>query len=181
MLIRIPLAVVNFRIILPISINEDIGSVDVCIEQMNGELSKEIEVRVRTSQIGTTATGTMFIYVYQSIFAWNIHTVRYTFIFTNELFNSTYTASDYKPNTFTLTFSPGSRGPQSMCSYVEIFDDILVEEDETIEVTATFEQSEPEISLVRNTASTTITDNECKKCTCTCTYRIEVKNITFIV
>ena len=30
---------------------------DVCIEQMNGELNKEIEVAVRTSQIGTTATG----------------------------------------------------------------------------------------------------------------------------
>ena len=49
-----------------------------------------------------------------------------------------------------------------MCSYVEIFDDILVEEDETIEVTANFDQSEPRITLIRNTASTTITDNDCK-------------------
>ena len=56
-----------------------------------------------------------------------------------------------------------------MCGYVEIFDDILVEEDEMIEVTATFEHSEPEISLIRNTASTTITDNDCKACT----YRVE--------
>ena len=31
---------------------------DVCVQQMNGELDKEIEVAVRTSQIGTTATGT---------------------------------------------------------------------------------------------------------------------------
>ena len=50
-----------------------------------------------------------------------------------------------------------------MCGYVEIFDDILVEEDEVIEVTASFEHSEPEISLIRNTASTTITDNDCEE------------------
>ena len=49
-----------------------------------------------------------------------------------------------------------------MCSNIQILDDILVEEDETIEVTASFEQSEPGISLIRNTASTTITDNDCK-------------------
>ena len=55
--------------------------------------------------------------------------------------------------------------PKSMCSYIEIFDDILVEEDELIEVTATFEQSGPEISLITNTASTTITDNDCKEYT----------------
>ena len=36
---------------------------DVCIEQMNGELNKAIEVRVRTSQTGTTATGTDIAYV----------------------------------------------------------------------------------------------------------------------
>ena len=64
---KFPLAVVNFQIILPSSINEDIGSVDVCIEQMNGELSKEIEVTVRTSQVGTTATGT-FIHVCIRVF-----------------------------------------------------------------------------------------------------------------
>ena len=46
-----------------------------------------------------------------------------------------------------------------MCGYVEIFDDILVEEDE---VTATFEHSEPGISLIRNTASTSVIDNNCK-------------------
>ena len=49
-----------------------------------------------------------------------------------------------------------------MCSNIQILDDILVEEDEIIEVTASFEQSEPGISLIRNTASTTITDNDCK-------------------
>ena len=48
---------VNFQIIFPGSVSEDMGSVDVCIEQMNGELNKEIELTVRTSQIGTTATG----------------------------------------------------------------------------------------------------------------------------
>ena len=52
-----------------------------------------------------------------------------------------------------------------MCSNIQILDDILVEEDETIEVAASFEQSEPGISLIRNTASTTITDNDCK-CVC---------------
>ena len=46
-----------------------------------------------------------------------------------------------------------------MCGYVEIFDDILVEEDE---VTTTFEHSEPGISLIRNTASTSVIDNNCK-------------------
>ena len=48
-----------------------------------------------------------------------------------------------------------------MCSNIHTLDDILVEEDETIEVTASFEQSEPEISLIRNTATTTIVDNDC--------------------
>ena len=49
--------VVNFQIIFPASVSEDIGSVDVCIEQLNGKLNKGIEVTVQTSQIGTTATG----------------------------------------------------------------------------------------------------------------------------
>ena len=49
-----------------------------------------------------------------------------------------------------------------MCGNVKILDDILVEEDETIEVIATLEQNEPEISLIRNSAPTTITDNDCK-------------------
>ena len=43
---------------------------NVCIEQMNGELNKEIEVTVRTSQIGTTATG---ISSYMCVI--NIHTL----------------------------------------------------------------------------------------------------------
>ena len=51
------IAVVNFQIIFPGSVSEDIGSVDVCIEQMNGELNDAVEVRVWTSQTGTTATG----------------------------------------------------------------------------------------------------------------------------
>ena len=49
--------VVNFRIVLPGLVNEDIGSVDVCIEQMNGQLKNEIQVTVRTSQVGSTASG----------------------------------------------------------------------------------------------------------------------------
>ena len=52
-----PNAVVNFRIIYPVTISEDIGSVDVCIEHMNGELSDEVQVTLQTSQIGSTATG----------------------------------------------------------------------------------------------------------------------------
>jgi hypothetical protein len=118
-------AMVNFQIVFPASVREDVGSVDVCIEQMNGELNKAIEITVQTSLIGTTAT-----------------------------------ASDYEPYTFILTFTPGIRGPQSICGNIQIIDDILVEEDETIEVTASFEQSEPEITLIRNTASTTILDND---------------------
>ena len=50
-----------------------------------------------------------------------------------------------------------------MCGYNEIFDDILVEADEMIEVTAAFEHNELEISLIRNTASTAITDDDCKQ------------------
>lgn len=49
--------VVNFQILYPEKVNEDIGSVEICIEQMNGKLSEEINIRVQTSQIGTTATG----------------------------------------------------------------------------------------------------------------------------
>ena len=49
-----------------------------------------------------------------------------------------------------------------MCKSFEIFDDRLVEEDEIITVMATFEQSTPGISLLSNSASTTITDNDCK-------------------
>ena len=49
-----------------------------------------------------------------------------------------------------------------MCGYVEIVDDILVEGDEMIEVIATFEHSEPGISLIRNTASMSVIDNDCK-------------------
>lgn len=55
--VALSITVVNFRIILPNLVNEDIGSVDVCIEQMNGELNEEIQVTVQTTQIGSTATG----------------------------------------------------------------------------------------------------------------------------
>ena len=47
----------NFQIIIPNSISEDISSVDVCIEQINGELNEGVDVTIRTSQIGSTATG----------------------------------------------------------------------------------------------------------------------------
>ena len=60
-----PFAVVNFQIIFPGSVSEDIGSVDVCIEQINGQLNKEIEITRRTSQVGTTATGMYIKYLYQ--------------------------------------------------------------------------------------------------------------------
>lgn len=51
----------NFRIIYADSVSEDIGSVDVCVEQMNGELNEEMEIRVQTSPIGSTATGLFII------------------------------------------------------------------------------------------------------------------------
>ena len=50
-------AVVNFRIVSPAVVSEDIGQVEVCVEQMNGELGEEIEVSLRTSPVGTTASG----------------------------------------------------------------------------------------------------------------------------
>lgn len=49
-----------------------------------------------------------------------------------------------------------------VCSSFAVFDDSLIEEDETIAVMATFQQSAPEISLISNTAIITITDNDCK-------------------
>lgn len=54
--------VVNFQLLYPDKVNEDISSVEICIEQMNGELSEDINIRVQTSQIGSTATG-LYIYV----------------------------------------------------------------------------------------------------------------------
>lgn len=51
-----------------------------------------------------------------------------------------------------------------MCNSLEIFDDRLVEEDEIISVTASFEQNTAEISLISNSASMIITDNDCKNC-----------------
>ena len=52
---------VNFRIVSPASIDEDAGSVEVCVEQMNGELGQEVEVSLRTSPVGTTASGMMIL------------------------------------------------------------------------------------------------------------------------
>ena len=49
-----------------------------------------------------------------------------------------------------------------MCGDIEIYNDTLVEVDETVAVTATFEQSVAGISLISDSASTTITDNDCK-------------------
>lgn len=49
-----------------------------------------------------------------------------------------------------------------MCSSFQIFDDKLVENDETVGVMAAFVQSSPEISFISNTITTTITDNDCK-------------------
>ena len=51
----------NFRIVSPASVDEDIGQVEVCVEQMNGELGKEIQVTVRTTPTGTTASGITII------------------------------------------------------------------------------------------------------------------------
>lgn len=53
--------VVNFRLVYPDRISEDIGSLDVCIEQMNGELSEEVQVTVKISQTASTATGILYI------------------------------------------------------------------------------------------------------------------------
>ena len=47
----------NFRIVSPASVGEDIGQVEVCVEQMNGELGEEIQVTVRTTPTGSTASG----------------------------------------------------------------------------------------------------------------------------
>ena len=47
----------NFRIVSPASVGEDIGQVEVCVEQMNGELGKEIQVTVKTTSTGSTASG----------------------------------------------------------------------------------------------------------------------------
>ena len=49
--------VVNFRIVSPSRVSEDIGRVEVCVEQMNGELGEEIQVNVRTTPTGTNASG----------------------------------------------------------------------------------------------------------------------------
>ena len=58
------------------------------------------------------------------------------------------------------------RGPRPQCGSISVTDDILVEEDETVTVMAAFVQSSPEISLVSNTATITITDNDCKDINC---------------
>ena len=58
--------VVNFRIILPEIVSESIGSIYVCIEQMNGQLNDDIQVNIQTSQIGTSATGILWIIILQS-------------------------------------------------------------------------------------------------------------------
>lgn len=55
------IVVVNFRVVFPDVISEDIGSVDVCIEQMNRELSEEIQVSVKTSQTASTASGIIIL------------------------------------------------------------------------------------------------------------------------
>ena len=47
----------NFRIVSPASVDEDIGQVELCVEQMNGELGEEIQVIVRTTPTGSTASG----------------------------------------------------------------------------------------------------------------------------
>ena len=70
--------------------------------------------------------------------------------------------SDYESAQFLLAFPAGVRGPRSQCGSISVTDDILVEEDETLTVMAAFVQSSPEISLVSNTATITITDNDCK-------------------
>ena len=48
---------VNFRTVSPASVSEDIGGVEVCVEQMNGELGEDLQVTVRTTPTGTTASG----------------------------------------------------------------------------------------------------------------------------
>ena len=73
-----------------------------------------------------------------------------------------FSVSDYESAQFLLTFPAGVRGPRSQCGSISVTDDILVEEDETVTVMAAFIQSSPEISLVSNTATIIITDNDCK-------------------
>ena len=77
---------VNFQILYPDKVNEDIGSVEICIEQMNGELSEEINIRVQTSQIGTTATGlyllqtwvgALYVHVHDCLLIPNIYIYMY--------------------------------------------------------------------------------------------------------
>lgn len=69
---------------------------------------------------------------------------------------------DYEAAMFTLTFPPGVIGPHSLCGSYDIIDDSLVEKDETMAVTAGFVKSVAGISLISTTASTTISDNDCK-------------------
>ena len=49
--------VVNFRIVTPSNVSENSGSIMTCIEQMNNQLSEDVYVDIRTTQIGSTAAG----------------------------------------------------------------------------------------------------------------------------
>lgn len=49
--------VVNFRIVAPSDVTEDSGNVKICIEQMNSELSDNVNVDIRTTEVGSTASG----------------------------------------------------------------------------------------------------------------------------
>ena len=71
-------------------------------------------------------------------------------------------ALDYEAAMFTLTFVSGVRGPHSICKGIKVFDDELVENDDKVTVMAAFVQNMAGISLVSNSASTTIIDNDCK-------------------
>ena len=49
--------VVNFKIVAPSNATEDSGSIMICIEQMNNQLSEDVYVDIKTVQSGSTATG----------------------------------------------------------------------------------------------------------------------------
>ena len=70
--------------------------------------------------------------------------------------------SDYESAQLKFTFPAGVRGPRSACGSVRVTDDVLVEGEETLALMAAFVTSSPAASLISNTATITIMDNDCK-------------------
>ena len=82
-----------------------------------------------------------------------------SYLFFNAYF---FVVSDYESTQFQLAFPAGVRGPRSKCGAITVTDDLLVEGDESVALMAGFLQSSSRISLVSNTATIIVTDNDCK-------------------